>query len=361
MFDEDWNYTILQPSWKKNQQVGDIEAFISTTAGQSADEANELSQVPGLLSFTPDGISISVSLDGGRSRKLYISWKFVVSFDRRKECSYEVSTSARESYRFEFASVESENVFLQQIDIVKEIIYYRSPRKPLRYAISLCRRIYADDGTPERRAITIISKYPHVHAFKPFLVAALHDFKFEVDDKVLEKLYLALELADVAKLPRLSVDEKLIMRNQQTVYLKSMKNLSQEGCNFVWETVLPFNGQNISLKLPVDAFVDEIGNLNARKFVETFSQTTTVTYSNVMVILHAIISQRRVLFIGEHKSAEEIASFVFTACSLTAPVGSAVSRAFPYASSENMAELLKWYRSPKYFSERIMNVSPRVM
>jgi hypothetical protein len=60
-----------------------------------------------------------------------------------------------------------------------------------------------------------------------------------------------------------------------------------------------------------------------------------------MILLHAILSQKRVLFLGNQLAAGEVAQFVLAACSLVSPhLRGILDRTFPYTNLMDVDRML---------------------
>lgn len=67
----------------------------------------------------------------------------------------------------------------------------------------------------------------------------------------------------------------------------------------------------------------------------------------IMLLLNALLTQKRVVFLGYGHPSGEVANYVLAACALGSGCGTVLKgfteRAFPYTNLTSVDDLLKWY------------------
>lgn len=128
----------------------------------------------------------------------------------------------------------------------------------------------------------------------------------------------------------------------------------------IYETTINYANIPIPVKIPVSAFAEEVGDYSLSVLIKYFSSGNTQVigpmhphlHTNgsqthpVMIIFNAIITHKRVIFMGHGKTAASISNFVLAACALASGSGcflrGFIERAFPYMhlSAQEMLEAL---------------------
>jgi hypothetical protein len=138
--------------------------------------------------------------------------------------------------------------------------------------------------------------------------------------------------------------------------------LLQREIRIDWPTV---NGgcASVPLRLPLDNFDGEVSEYSIAQLITKFHQpqngnavggsggvstlsplTGGAEPSGLMVILHNVLAERRVLFMGTQSSASDLVRYVLALCSLFTPAlpeGGVIKRAFPYSSLGNLEAMLQ--------------------
>ncbi|BGO91277.1 hypothetical protein NBRC10512_008231 [Rhodotorula toruloides] len=124
-----------------------------------------------------------------------------------------------------------------------------------------------------------------------------------------------------------------------------------------FETKVVYNGISIPVKIPVATFPSEIGDYSLIKLVQTFSGPTSLAPGPILpqlhtsgpstpaliVLLNAILTGHRVVFLGHQQPAGRVAELVLAACALASGSGAILQgfeeRAFPYTNLSNLDNL----------------------
>ncbi|OBZ67772.1 Protein mesA [Grifola frondosa] len=134
--------------------------------------------------------------------------------------------------------------------------------------------------------------------------------------------------------------------------------------HFFW-TSMEYGDTHLPAKIPLSTFPEEVGDISVYGLVKLFSQsTTTMTgplhphlHSNgtltpyLVVLFNALITGKRIIFLGHHMPAQEVSAHVLAACMLGSGCGVVLrgftKRAFPYATLINREE---WENVPGYIA-----------
>lgn len=126
-----------------------------------------------------------------------------------------------------------------------------------------------------------------------------------------------------------------------------------------FETKVLYNGINIPVKVPVALSPETVGDFSLIKLIQTFSEphlktpqpfalhphlTTSGPYTHpIIVLVNAVLTQKRVIFLGYNCPSGEVAEAVLAACALSSGgIFKGFTRhAFPYTDLSKIDELLK--------------------
>ncbi|TKA55207.1 hypothetical protein B0A53_02177 [Rhodotorula sp. CCFEE 5036] len=125
----------------------------------------------------------------------------------------------------------------------------------------------------------------------------------------------------------------------------------------LFETKVSYNGLSLPVKIPLSTFPTEVGDYSLIKLVQTFSgpgslapgphhphlHTAGAQTPAIIVLLNAILTGQRVVFLGHGQPAGRVAELVLAACALASGGGSVLhgieDRAFPYTNLSNLDNL----------------------
>ncbi|EPQ26928.1 uncharacterized protein PFL1_05563 [Pseudozyma flocculosa PF-1] len=124
-----------------------------------------------------------------------------------------------------------------------------------------------------------------------------------------------------------------------------------------YDTTLGYRQILLPIRVPLAIFPEEVGEYSLIKLIQTFSgpQSTPLgplhphLHSNghmthpIILLFNALVTQKRVVFLGHGQPANLVASYVLAACALGSGCGAVfrgfASRAFPYTNLMNLDEL----------------------
>lgn len=232
------------------------------------------------------------------------------------------------------------------------------------YGISLVKTVHSENAKRGAQviAISLLSRLPFVHVFKPILILAFDKYLKKQDLSILESLFVEINGdLDLSQLPELDIFQTKILRGGNPVplfpehtqdvvtmegkYFKPLTKdvstsnlkakLTYSGLKSTWESHVSFDGISVPVKVPIDVYPGEVGEFSIMDLINTFhpAQSKYSEPSGFMIIVHALLSQKRIIFLGAQISAKEVAKYVLAACALCSPILKGFeNRAFPYIS-----------------------------
>jgi len=126
-----------------------------------------------------------------------------------------------------------------------------------------------------------------------------------------------------------------------------------------FETKVMYNGIPIPIKVPVAISPETVGDFSLIKLIQTFSDphtkspqpfalhphlTTGGPYTHpIIVLVNAMLTQKRVIFLGHNRPSGEVAEAVLAACALASGgvLRGFTRHAFPYTDLSKIDDLLK--------------------
>eukprot|EP01116_Phalansterium_solitarium_P013600 TRINITY_DN30995_c0_g1_i1.p1 TRINITY_DN30995_c0_g1~~TRINITY_DN30995_c0_g1_i1.p1 ORF type:complete len:626 (-),score=206.35 TRINITY_DN30995_c0_g1_i1:7-1842(-) len=207
-----------------------------------------------------------------------------------------------------------------------------APKPAFLYCLNLC--INQRDATVRRgasvKAMALCSRHPWISLFKVLLLMAVQKL-FAAGTSVEEvaaELYTALNMADLRAMPVYSAAEKALLRSSR----RKMEHFPAQ---------VYFSGNKMNFRLPLTLYPDEIPETSVINLIRKFN-------SQIMLIYHALITERRVLFLGFECSANEVCEYVLAAVQFLCPPLSGIlqKRAYPYTN----LTYLKFLEVPGYIA-----------
>ncbi|KAI0090336.1 docking domain of Afi1 for Arf3 in vesicle trafficking-domain-containing protein [Irpex rosettiformis] len=128
---------------------------------------------------------------------------------------------------------------------------------------------------------------------------------------------------------------------------------------------IEYNDHQLPIRLPMCTFQEEVGDYSLIQLVQTFSAPSTTitgpihphlhTSGNqthpIIILFNALVTGKRIIFLGHHRPAGQVSSYVLSACALGSGCGivprGLIKRAFPYANLINKEE---WESTPAYIA-----------
>ncbi|KAH8101127.1 spindle pole body interacting protein [Cristinia sonorae] len=130
-------------------------------------------------------------------------------------------------------------------------------------------------------------------------------------------------------------------------------------------TMMYYNDHMIPIRLPLSTFPEEVGDYSLIQLIQTFSSPNTVISGPlhphlhtsgsgthpIILLFNALVTGKRIIFLGHHRPAGQVSSYVLSACALGSGCGTVfrgfIKRAFPYANLINREE---WQSIPGYIA-----------
>ncbi|KAI8987406.1 stabilization of polarity axis-domain-containing protein [Mycotypha africana] len=143
-----------------------------------------------------------------------------------------------------------------------------------------------------------------------------------------------------------------------------------------FETKIVYDGIHLPIRIPLTMNDEEVGDFSIIKLIHTFSPNLNGSHMNlgfnndnkhayfgspnphhphldssgpythpIMILLNALLTQKRIIFLGYGHPSGEVANYVLAACALGSGCGTVLKgfteRAFPYTNLTSIDELLK--------------------
>lgn len=237
--------------------------------------------------------------------------------------------------------------------------------------------------------MAICTRHPFLHIYKPILLLALEEYFRAPVVETLASLYNALNDMDLSLLPKLSPLENFVLQStdakdmfiEKFEYMIQRRRLEDAKRNSIpstassidlklrthtlprdtheFESKVLYNGIPVPIKVPTALSAETVGDFSLIKLIQTFSTphstqpqpfalhphlTTSGAYTHpIIVLINALLTQKRVIFLGHNRPSGEVAEAVLAACALASGglLKGFVRYAFPYTDLTKIDDLLK--------------------
>ncbi|POS86228.1 spindle pole body interacting protein, partial [Erysiphe pulchra] len=273
---------------------------------------------------------------------------------------------------------------------------------PLIYVLNLVNTV--QDKTAKRgavvKAMAICTRHPFLHIYKPLLLLALDEYFKAPNLTTLAQLWDAVNSMDLSLMPRLGHLERMLLQGsdnkelfvekfEQMIYMRNAigrkdildianssfqknqdhrQDLTSNGTlaelkaprdTHEFETKVDYNGKSIPIKVPVALSPETVGDFSIIKLIQTFAEphikspqpfalhphltTSGPNTHPIIVLVNAILTQKRVIFLGYNRPSGEVAEAVLAACALSSGgiLRGFTRHAFPYTDLSKIDDLLK--------------------
>ncbi|KAG9063474.1 hypothetical protein KI688_004358 [Linnemannia hyalina] len=270
---------------------------------------------------------------------------------------------------------------------------------PLLYVLNLVRTNH--DASIRRgaavKAMAICTTHQYLHVYKPVLLLALENYFKNPSIEVLKTLYESVNSMQLDP-PELSPYERMILRSSDNKELFIEKFEAAGGsedvpakvdvahglgivvgqtplkgkdggapaaamarnrdCQF-YETKVVYDGIKIPIRVPLSINPEEVGEFSLIKLITTFSPSSPSPNPHpfhphldsngsnthpIMLLMNALLTGKRVIFLGNGHPAGDVANFVLAACALGSGSGGVLrgfpERAYPYTNLAGIDHLL---------------------
>ncbi|KAF9101080.1 hypothetical protein BGX29_006015 [Mortierella sp. GBA35] len=270
---------------------------------------------------------------------------------------------------------------------------------PLLYVLNLVRTNH--DSSIRRgaavKAMAICTTHQYLHVYKPVLLLALENYFKNPSIEVLKTLYESVNSMPLNP-PELSPYERMILRSSDNKELFTEKFEAAAGgedapakvdvahglgivvgqtplkgkdggmptaampknrdCQF-YETKVEYDGIKIPIRVPLSINPEEVGEFSLIKLITTFSPSSLSPNPHpfhahldsnganthpIMLLMNALLTGKRIIFLGNGHPAGDVANFVLAACALGSGSGGVLrgfpERAYPYTNLAGIDHLL---------------------
>ncbi|GLI82104.1 hypothetical protein PoHVEF18_010505 [Penicillium ochrochloron] len=258
---------------------------------------------------------------------------------------------------------------------------------PLMYVLNLVNT--KQDNTVRRgavvKAMAICTRHSFLHIYKPLLLLALEDYFKSPYPETLASLYDAVNNMDLSLMPKMSILERHILQSSNTkdMFIEKFEQMVRQreeeeaedgecppspkkSSRYVlprdtheFESKVVYNDIPIPVKIPTVIWPETVGDFSLVKLIQTFAGphatspqpfpshphlTTSGPFTHpIIVLVNAILTQKRVIFLGHNRPSGEVAEAVLAACALASGgiLRGFTRHAFPYTDLTKIDDLLK--------------------
>ncbi|KAL5598769.1 hypothetical protein BROUX41_003895 [Berkeleyomyces rouxiae] len=254
------------------------------------------------------------------------------------------------------------------------------------------------------KAMSICTRHPFLHIYKPLLLLALEEYFKSPVPETLSMLYNAVNAMDLSLMPRLTVLERHLLQASDNKDLfvekfdqmiqmrmaEDRRQLAQQAGNEAaptenddegagtarngskavtmtysvprdtheFESKVMYKGIPIPIKVPVAMTPESVGDFSIIKLIQNFSAsyakspTVYTPHSHlttsgpnthpIIVLVNALLTQKRVIFLGHNMPSGDVAEAVLAACALASGgvLRGFTRHAFPYTDLTKIDDLL---------------------
>jgi hypothetical protein len=235
--------------------------------------------------------------------------------------------------------------------------------------------------------MAICTRHSFLHIYKPLLLLALEAYFRNPELETLESLYNAVNSMDLSLMPRLTPLERHILQasDPRDMFVEKFSQMIQQRTaedalrlsagstqstasqpryqlprdTHEFESRVLYNGIPVPIKVPVAIAPETVGDFSLIKLITTFSEphkaqaqpfalhphlTTAGPYTHpIIVLINALLTQKRVIFLGHNQPSGSVAEAVLAACALASGgiLKGFTRHAFPYTDLTKIDDLLK--------------------
>ncbi|KAF2209403.1 hypothetical protein CERZMDRAFT_114067 [Cercospora zeae-maydis SCOH1-5] len=267
---------------------------------------------------------------------------------------------------------------------------------PLVYVLNLV-NTKLDPSVPRGaivKAMAVCTRHSFMHIYKPLLLLALEQYFAQPFPETLATLYEALNNMDLSLLPKLNFLEKYILQasDAKDMFLEKFEaiiaqrmasNTDQDAMlsplepsttapfqfrtryglprdTHEFESIVHYANVPVPVKIPTAVSPETVGDFSLVKLITTFSAphaaqvvpfnpthphltTSGPTTHPIVVLLNALLTQKRVIFLGDKLPSSDVAEAVLAACALASGgiLRGFTRHAFPYTDLTKIEDLLR--------------------
>ncbi|KAI0971304.1 docking domain of Afi1 for Arf3 in vesicle trafficking-domain-containing protein [Xylaria arbuscula] len=254
------------------------------------------------------------------------------------------------------------------------------------------------------KAMAICTRHPFLHIYKPLLLLALEEYFKSPVPETLSMLYDAVNEMDLSLMPKLSLLEKYLLQSSENkdlfvekfermvqkriaenktdvgepfdasksppkpqsisragtkAYLEGHTAYSVPRDTHEFESRVMYKGIPIPVKVPTATMPETVGDFSLVKLIQNFSEphaksmqpfalhphltTNGPSTHPIMVLANALLTQKRIIFLGHNMPSGDVAEAVLAACALASGglLRGFTRFAFPYTDLTKIDDLLK--------------------
>ncbi|KAI1337933.1 spindle pole body interacting protein [Xylariaceae sp. FL0016] len=255
------------------------------------------------------------------------------------------------------------------------------------------------------KAMAICTRHPFLHIYKPLLLLALEEYFKSPVPETLAMLYDSVNSMDLSLMPRLSLLERYLLQasDNKDLFVEKFEQMvqmriaedraNQLGAPFdasksppkvpgisragtkahlegqsaysvprdthEFESRVMYKGIPIPVKIPTAIMPETVGDFSLIKLIQNFSEphakspqpftihphlTTNGPLTHpIMVLANALLTQKRIIFLGHNMPSGDVAEAVLAACALASGgmLRGFTRFAFPYTDLTKIDDLLK--------------------
>lgn len=261
---------------------------------------------------------------------------------------------------------------------------------PLVYVLNLVNT--KQDNTVRRgaivKAMAICTRHSFLHIYKPLLLLALEQYFASPTVETLAGLYESVNSMDLSLMPRLNPYERAILQatSAKTLFIEKFEAMITERMSgspdhstttspvaqqphfryglprdtHDFDTIVQYANVPVPVKIPTALTAETVGDFSLVKLINKFAgphSSAPVAFSPthahlttsgpmthpIIVLLNALLTQKRIIFLGHNMPSYEVAEAVLAACSLASGgiLRGFTRYAFPYTDLTKVDDLLK--------------------
>ncbi|KAK4123910.1 spindle pole body interacting protein [Parathielavia appendiculata] len=255
------------------------------------------------------------------------------------------------------------------------------------------------------KAMAICTRHPFLHIYKPLLLLALEEYFKAPVPETLAMLYTAVNEMDLSLMPKLSLLERHLLQSSENKDLfvekfeamieariaetsgvdvhqpfdassgpprrppifrsGSKAHIEGHAAHVVprdtheFESKVMYKGIPIPIKVPVAVMPEIVGDFSLIKLIQNFSDSHSKTPQTfplhphlttngpnthpIIVLINALLTQKRIIFLGHNMPSGEVAEAVLAACALASGgiLRGFTRYAFPYTDLTKVDDLLR--------------------
>ncbi|KAK4193610.1 docking domain of Afi1 for Arf3 in vesicle trafficking-domain-containing protein [Podospora australis] len=255
------------------------------------------------------------------------------------------------------------------------------------------------------KAMAICTRHPFLHIYKPLLLLALEEYFKSPAPETLSMLFDAVNEMDLSLMPKLSLLERGLLQasDNKDLFVEKFERMIQARIaeetgddvadqpldasrdppkrpgiyrtgtkahietqatyavprdTHEFESKVMYKGIPIPIKVPVAVMPETVGDFSLIKLIQNFSDahakspqtfplhphltTNGPTTHPIIVLINALLTQKRVIFLGHNMPSGEVAEAVLAACALVSGgiLRGFTRHAFPYTDLTKIDDLL---------------------